>query len=74
MIPKRIIELALKGGWHKEAEVEDAWYFYQAEKFPAKIALDPTFYKAMKIRTEQALYFLELVLKNDTDAIVKRYE
>lgn len=63
MIPDKAKELAHQGGWNRPKKGSIANMLFEVT------ALDPSFYRALKIPKEQALYFLEQVLNNDEEAI-----
>lgn len=47
MIPKLAIEKAIEGGWHSGDTENASYWVKQAEVFPAKITLDPAFWRGL---------------------------
>lgn len=68
-ILKEIIEKAIEGGWSPSGSAVMSMQEAVERLRYEEIALDKTFYRALKIPKEQALYFLEQVLDNDETAI-----
>lgn len=47
MITKEAIDKAMEGRWKKDGTVNISFWYHQAQVFPQKIALDPTFWQAL---------------------------